>query len=1040
MFKKFFKFLLILVPLIVVLGALEVRAQAATVTGTVSDEKGETLPGATVMVKGTSSGTTTDADGNFRLSVPANAVLVVSFVGYNVREVPVGNQTNLAIALEEEQSTLEEVVVVGYGSQKKVNLTGAVDVVNAERLENRPIASTGEGLQGLVPNLNITVPSGDPTSAAQFNIRGFESINGGAPLILVDGVPMDLNLINPQDIKSISVLKDGAASAIYGARAAFGVVLVETKTGKQGINVQLSSQLTWNKPIFHVDPIENGYEYAIQRNRLYEREGNTLYYTPEYIERLKAYWEDPANNPSYAVVDGTFENYGYTNLANSLMDTYSPRQKYDLAISGASDKASFYSSFGFFDTDGYINHPGNDNFQRYNILLKADYKPKDWITIDQQITVNIAKSDKPSAADINTIIRNEPIRPHVVPLIEGYEQYEGMYWDHGLMILPQLDLGGRETFSNSDIWLKSGLSINPFKRLSLKGSFAYNIFNRDYQSVEPAYEVVAFNLDQDNPVNKQGRDQIEVARNFNQYYVFNTYAEYLVEDLDNHYIKGMVGFNQELGLYSRIGGESTTLISPLISDIGATSGIQQVSGGKSHMALRGAFYRVNYIYKDRYLFEANGRYDGTSRFPKKDRYGFFPSFSAGWRISEEPFMSATRTVIENLKVRASYGSLGNQVLEDANRNPIYYPYIPSMGSGFSNYVMGSGQTPYVQMPGLVSPALSWERVITKNIGLDIALLSGKFETSFDVYTRETLDMLMQKDYPDVLGTAAPRENAADLKTTGWELSVKWRDKAFKNVNYYVDLNLADWTSEITRYDNPTGALSEYYVGQQLGEIWGYQTVGIIQNEEQLANIPDQSRLGNDWRVGDLEFADLNGDGFVDNGENTLSNPGDRKIIGNTTPRYSYGINTGLDYKGISLNLFFQGIGQRDYVPSRSDWTWFYPWRSYNGDKSWAGNSWSPENPDAYFPEAQLGSKNFTPQTRYLQDASYIRLKNINLGYTLSSALVSKIGLNSIKVYVGGQNLWEFSKIRKPLDPEYVFDNSINYPLFRSYTVGAIINL
>lgn len=1010
---------------------------ARTVTGQVQDADGNALSGATVSLKSNSAvSTSTDAQGRFSLTVSGNApVLVISFVGFKSAEVPVSTDAPVLVKMEMGQKATEEIVIVGYGTTKKVNLTGAVDVVKADRLENRPIVSAGEGLQGLAPNLNVTVTSGDATKGVDFNIRGFESINGGAPLILVDNVPMDLNQINPEDIKSVTVLKDGAASAIYGARAAFGVILVETKSGRRGTDIRVSSQFSWNKPIWHVNPIENGYEYALERNRIDNRDGRTPTYNADYLEGLRKYYEDPANNPAYELINGTFQNYAYNNMANTLMGTYSPRQKYDLSISGAADRASYYTSFGYLNTDGYLNHPANDNFKRYNVLLKGDYKIKDWISLDQQITINMQRSDKPAAADINTIIRNEPIRPHAVPRIPGYEQYEGKYWNHALMIYPQLQDGGRERFSTSDLWLKSGLTVKPFKGFTVRSDFSYNTYNREYENAQPAFQVISYTLNQTNPVETFGDDRIEVSRQFNQYYVFNTYAEYVVPKLKNHYLKGMVGYNQEWDYNTSISGNARTFISPNVVDISATSGLQQISGGKSHATLQGLFYRLNYNYKERYLIEANGRYDGTSRFPKKDRFGFFPSFSAGWRISEEAFMEPIRHVISNLKIRASYGSLGNQLLGSN-----YYPYISAMNAGFSNYIMGSGQIPVIYMPGLVSPTLTWEKVVSRNLGLDLVLFNGKLESFFEVYTRDTKDMLMRKDYPDVLGTGSPQENAADLRTKGWEASVKWRDRVSKNLNYYVDFNLSDWTSKITKYDNPTGALSEYYVGQTLGEIWGYQTVGIIQNQEQLSKMANQDRLGNGWMIGDIQFADLDGDGIISQGENTISNPGDRRVIGNNNPRYSFGLNSGVQFKGFFLDVFFQGIGKRDYMPSRSDWTWFYPWRSYNGDKSWLTDTWREDNPDAYFPASSIGTRNFPPQTRYLQNASYIRLKNLTIGYELPKAMLKRIGLSTMKVFVGGQNLWEYSNIRKPLDPEYIFSSSINYPLFRSYTFGLNLNL
>lgn len=1036
MMKKIYEKLKLLLVVFAFLQAINAQAQTV-VTGKVSDsDNSESLPGVSVSVKGGKMSTSTDLNGNFKIQVPnTNSILVVSFIGYKPQEVNVGDLSTVNVRLVSDNIAMSEVVVVGYGTTKKVNLTGAVDVIKADRLENRPISNVGEGLQGLAPNLNVEVTSGDPSKPPTFNIRGFESINGGSPLILVDNVPMDLNSINPEDIKSVTILKDGAASAIYGARAAFGVILVETKNGVQGKTVvRLSSQLTLNKPIFNVDPIENGYEYALERNRIASRDLSNPAYDAAYIEGLRKYWTEPGN-PPFAVVNGEFQNYVNTNLSRDLLSDFSPRQKYDLSVSGATDKASYYTSFGYFNTDGYLNYKGNDNFQRYNILAKGDYKLKKWLSFDQQITVNMERSDKPAALDIKRIIRNEPFRPHVVPLIPGFEKYEGQYWEHGLTILPELENGGRLNDNNSDLWLKSGLTATPLNGLKFRTDFSYNSFNRQIQDAQPSFDLISQIITADNPVSKAGLDRIEVERNYNQYYVFNSYLEYTVPKLKDHYLRGLVGYNQEWDSNSSIGGTSSTFVTPSVIDVSATTGVQTLTGGRSLATLRGAFYRLNYNYKERYLVEANGRYDGTSRFPAKDRFGFFPSFSAAWRISEETFMTNTRNFLDNLKIRGSYGSLGNQLLGNN-----FYPYIASLPASFSNFVFNSGQTPTVRMSGLVSPTLTWEKVVSKNLGLDVAMLDGRLESFFEVYTRDTKDMLMRKEYPDILGIRAPQENAADLRTTGFEFSAKWNDRLSKDFGYHVDFNLSNWTSKITKYDNPTGSLSEYYVGQQIGEIWGYETKGIIQTPEDLANIPDQSRIGNNWRVGDLEFVDQNGDGKINEGENTLADPGDLIRIGNSNPQYSFGLNTGVNYKGFSIDLFFQGIGKRDYMPSNRLYTWFFPWSSLNGDKSWLTDTWTPDNRDAYFPGATLDGKNFRPQTRFLQNAAYVRLKNLTVAYNLPTALVTKVGLNNVKMFLGGQNLFQLSKIRRPLDPEYVFSNSIDYPLFKSYTFGLVVNL
>jgi hypothetical protein len=357
-------------------------------------------------------------------------------------------------------------------------------------------------------------------------------------------------------------------------------------------------------------------------------------------------------------------------------------------------------------------------------------------------------------------------------------------------------------------------------------------------------------------------------------------------------------------------------------------------------------------------------------------------------------------------------------------------------------MLSGGLIPVVQSPGLISPSLTWERVVSKNVGIDVTLLDQRLTSSVDIYTRETMEMLMKMKYPDILGTDAPDENAADLKTSGWELSIKWRDQISSDLSYDLNFSLADWTSKITKYSNPTNSLSEYYVGQEIGEIWGYETGGIIQDEAQLANVADHSALDLDWRVGDVWFKDQGDepDGVISQGINTLDDPGDRKIIGNSTPRFTYGLNAGITYKNFSLSAFFQGVGKRDYYPSTGDWTWFFPWRSYAINRSWVNDSWSPENPDAYWPEAQLGKKNYVPQTRFLQDVSYIRLKSATLSYKLPRKIIDKVGMKGARFYLSGFNLWEKHSAREPLDPEYIYKGSIDYPLSRSFAIGAIINL
>jgi len=1029
----------------------KISKQGYSVSGKVTDATGNSLPGVNIVEKGTTNGAVTDLDGNYTMTVSSeNTVLSFSFVGYLTEEVNVAGQTTINITLIEDIQSLEEVIVVGYGTQRRVNLTGSVATATSERLENRPIQSVAHGLQGVIPNLNVNIRNGDPNRNADFNIRGYESINGGQPLILVDGIPMNMDDLNPSDIESITVLKDAAAAAIYGARAAFGVILVETKSGKRGekVRVSVSTEQSAAVPIALIDPIEDPLTAAEAWNTTYQRTFGNDRYDETYMEGFKRYKDNPTLENQYEVVEGVLRNYAYVDYKDKTIADYSPQRKYDVNVSGGSDNSSYYVSFGYFNKDGWVaNKDKNFKYKRYNILAKTDFQINDWLSLDESVTLNAENNDQPHFynwdVNINSIARREPHQMLRFPDLEYYlepgdrEQYEpyiGMYIDN-VNFLPYLEEGGRDSDIRQDLTLKQGITITPFQGFRIRSDFAYGIFHRQRQDVQSKVEMLdnadLTNLTLTNAFS--GNDWIRNRSNYNQDYVFNVYAEYELNQLDNHYVKAMVGFNQEWLENRYTSARNYTLITPLITDLNATTGSQETEGSKSHSALRGVFYRLNYIFKDKYLFETNGRYDGTSRFPEDDRFGFFPSVSVGWRISEEPFLSATSPWLDNLKLRASYGELGNQLLND------YYPYIASMGSGMSPYMFSSaGRIPYVRASGLVSPTLTWETVATQNIGIDITTLSQRLDVSFDYYLRDTKDMLMDVEYPDILGTSAPQSNAADLRTKGWELALNWRDRIGTNWYYGINIALADHQTEITNYDNPTGALSEYYEGQKIGEIWGYETEGIFQSNDEVEQHADQSFVGANWAAGDIKYKDINGDGVINRGENTLDDPGDRKIIGNNTARYSFGINTDLQYKNLALNLFFQGLF-RDHLPGNGNWQAFYPFNAGHVESWYIDETWSPDNPDAYFaaPHRATGDKkNIQAQSRYVQNASYMRLKNAMLSYNLPSAFTQRIGIGNAQIYVAGMNLFTLTGMHKPLDPEQVETNTQEYYFSRTFTLGA----
>jgi TonB-linked SusC/RagA family outer membrane protein len=1032
----------------------ENESQQISVTGTVTDASSrDPMPGVNVQLKGTTIGAITDTQGRYSITVTdRNATLIFSFIGYVTQEIPMQGRSNVNISMESEVTGLEEVVVIGYGTQKKVNLTGAVSVATSETLENRPVPSVGHGLQGVIPNLNIFIRNGDPNTAADYNIRGYESINGGSPLILVDGIPMSLERINPNDIESVSVLKDASASAVYGARAAFGVILVETKKGnKDKINVTLNVEQSLAKPIWLVDLVTDPYLWATTYNKMNLRTNGQPAYDEAYMAGFQKWSENPTKENEWEVVNGTLRYYGNNKYQDRLIAKASPQQNYDFSINGATDKTTYYVSLGYLKKDGYINDKeSNEVFQRYNILMKAEFKANDWLSFDEKIAFTSQINDKPHFynwdVNINSSVRVSPMAAIQFPDLDYYltpgdhdiyAQYIGMHFG-GTNWFPYLENGGRTTYNLDDTWFTQGITISPIKGLRIRGDFSYNSYHRNYQDVSSKIEVIQSSNLSTVPFlgnGFSGDDYIINENNRNQYFVLNSYAEYTLDKFDNHYIKAMVGFNQEWGLNQWITASAKQLITPEITDLNSTIGTQTVDGSKSHLALRGAFYRLNYIYKDKYLIETNGRYDGTSRFPKESRFGFFPSVSIGWRVSNESFMAGTAGWMDNLKLRASYGQLGNQAVGS------YYPYIASMGTGLSPFQMVSGQIPYVSAAGLVSPTLTWEKVVSQNIGLDVTLFKGKLDISADAYIRDTKDMLMDVEYPDVLGTSAPSSNAADLRTKGWEISVNWRNTIGQNWNYGLTVNISDNHAEITEYENPTGSLSEYYVGMKLGEIWGYVTEGIFQSQEEITAHANQSQLGANWQVGDIKYTDLNNDKIINAGSQTLDNPGDRRIIGNTTARYSFGIIPNLSYKNWTLNIFFQGLF-RDYLPAASNWNCFYPGITGFIEKYYITESWTEDNSDAYFPALHISAnntKNFAPQSRYVQNAAYIRLKNLTLNYNLPEQWLSKIRIDQAQVYFTGMNLWEYTKMHKPLDPENITTVTQEYWMQRIFSLGVKVS-
>lgn len=1032
-----------------------VQQDKVKIEGTVYDSSGEPIIGANVVEKGTMNGIITDIDGKFFLDVASNATLMVSYIGYKTEEVAVANKRSLSITLKEDSETLEEVVVVGYGTQKKVNLTGAVSQVTSKVLENRPITNLGQGLQGVVPNLNISFDGGDPNAEAAMNIRGLASISGegSSPLVMVDGVQMNMNMVNPEDVESVSVLKDASSAAIYGARGAFGVILITTKKGKTDRKpiIEYSGSIQLNTHTYLPDML-SAPDYMDAMNESSFNNNGKNSYSDEQVQWVKDYYNDPVNNPVYHIMENgkIFWNSNNDNY-KQMLQKWAPTHKHTVNISGGSKAIRFYASAGYMNQEGMFKD-ATDIFKRYNFLsnISADLTSNFRVGFKAAYTHTVY--DAPHAypgKGVNwweQMTRGEPQILYPIETPDDCPVGGGVPTAHFYNFLTS----GSRNVTNKDLSLLMGnVEWELLKGLKIKGDFSYRGTNNRQKDVQKEFGFIRDTWATQN--NGTFPSSIMAENSRSNYFAANIYGEYMASISGKHNVSLLAGFNQEWETYRKDYTKKEELVSNDVPSINLGTGKVTAQDEEYSWAIRGVFMRLQYDYMNKYLFEMNGRYDGTSKFPHNSRYGFFPSFSIGWRISQENFMGGTHSWLNDLKVRANYGSLGNQNVNG------YYPYISKFKvTQQTPFIINGGLPISVTAPGLVSQDLTWETVKSLNWGMDVTVL-GKLTTSFDWFNRKTVDMLTKGDkLPSILGASVPRRNNAGMKTTGWELSVNWRDWLANGFSYDLGLVLSDYQSEITKFDNnPSKLYDDYYVGKKIGEIWGYETVGIFQSKEEVAASANQSLLGNGdkWGPGDTHYADLNGDKVIDWGDKTVGNPGDTKVIGNTTPRYQFGITANLAWKGFDCNIFIQGIGKRDFFPVGN-----YFWGQISnggavGTYEVYKNAWRADNPDGFYPIWKASSMryNVKPQTRYLQSGAYARLKNFTVGYTIPTEMTQKARLNKVRVYFSGQNLFEFTNMRGDFDPELIGnvdkENSSDvgkvgefYPLQRSILFGLQLSL
>ncbi|MDY5237758.1 MAG: TonB-dependent receptor [Bacteroides helcogenes] len=1046
-------------------------AQSVTLKGTVTDKGGEPIIGANVIVENTTNGTITNVDGEFTLqNVQQGSALKVSFIGYKTQIVPVGSSNNIKITLPEDSEALDEVVVVGYAVQRKVNLTGSVSSVKGDELSHRPVANATQSLQGLVPGLTVNnSSSGRPGAEASLTLRGQGNLaNTANPYVLVDGVEMSLADVNPNDIESISVLKDAAACAIYGARAAYGVILVTTKKGEDGkMRVSYQGTVGWSSPTV-LPEMANAYDFAQYFNAGCANANVTQQYSKEKLELLKQYVSDPTGIDCWSELNGqnnligAFENtakgVGNVDYFKLHYKDAAFKQNHNLSLSGGGKKAQYYVSGGAYTEDGIMRY-ADISYKRYNFNGSIASQLTDWLKMKVNTKFVHSDSKTPfgngglSDGFYHSLAR---FRPTVSPVDPNGNFTE-------LTMIPYLQSGTYTDTQRDNMTLTGGLEAQPVKNWRIFFDYTYRHTNQEYEALNVAPQIVGA----DGVTTYKGtRSELGIADNGSftrsmyqrRYQSINLYTNYIFSIAQKHNFTLMGGYQEEDYHYSYLYNKVTDLISTTNPALDLATGNKNITDTRNGWATRGFFGRVNYDYNGLYLIEANGRYDGSSRFASGNRWGFFPSVSVGWNISREEFMEKTSKVLSNLKLRASWGLLGNQ------SGAGLYTFASTMGvTNMGNYYFADGRDMYINAPGVVDPNTTWEKVESKNIGIDFGFFGNSLTGTFDVFQRDTKDMLgPSADLADIFGATVPNTNNARMRNRGWELTLQYKGKITKDISYTIGASLADATSEVTAYENPTGTdpAGNWYTGRKVGEIWGYRADGLIQTQEEADAYNSTYNLsylsGQKWTPGDVRYLDLNGDKAINNGKNTLNDMGDLTVIGNTTPRYQYTLNGSVSWKGLTLSMMLQGVGKRDWNPGGSVYFWGCgPYAQVTVFKQHL-DYWSESNPGAYYPKpytagagaiAQYRNKTSQACDRYMQNAAYCRLKNLTISYDLPEAWTKKVGLNKTQVFVSGENLLTFTKLADMFDPEAIFtsndytsEGGKNYPMNKVISFGLIVNL
>lgn len=1050
------------------------------VSGRILDSSGQPVPGASVIEKGTTNGVNTDIDGKFTISVKSGSSLEVSCIGYET--VSVAASENLSVTLREDTQFLDEVVVVGFGTQKKVNMTGSVAAVDVDKaFGSKPITDVSKGLQGVVPGLSITYNSNDLNASPTMKIRGTGSINGdNTPLILLDGVEVpDLSFVNPDNIKSISVLKDAASASIYGSRAAWGVVLITSKDGsavKDKVSITYSNNFSWNQPIGLPKYItdKEGVLAQLEEGMLAQKnvdgsriEAFGMYY--DTIGKGITTWFDKysgnLSNPvykygeDYEFIEGTPYYYRVSDPNKEIFKT-SFSQTHNLSVTGNTGKTNYNIGLGYTMNDGTLKAAKKNDVKRYNLNLSTNTQVKNWLNIGTKVMYVEKEYEYPygysqskgATGLLYYVMRFPTFFPFGISdgskladgtyASESAATGEGLYFRHG-----NAYVANESICSSKDQYLTLGgnVRINLAPGLSFYGDYTRGRYNYENRSMRQPYYVANWSFPKKAAVTTNDfLERSYVSKITNTY---NAYFDYLFDIQKQHNFAIKVGANAEDLRYDnqsvKVNGVQDVEHPTLNLTDGKNEGI--VDESLRHRATAGFFGRINYNYKEKYLLELNGRYDGSSSFRTGKQWAFFSSASAGYRISEEKFWTNIKPYVPTLKVRASYGSVGNQALDS------WYPYISTMATETVSWIgTDMNQVSTTTTPSAVNPDMTWEKIRTLDIGFDAGFFNNELNVTFDWYQRRNVGMLVAgNEIVRYAGIAvAPLENGGDMKTNGWELQIDYNHAFNKDFAIYGTFTLSDAKSEITKWNNTTGALNSWYKGKKLGEIWGFETDRYFNSSDVnpdgtlKTGTPDQSYLQNGsfrFGAGDIKYKDLKKDGKIDTGKGTIDDHGDLKRIGNQLPRYEYSLRVGAMLKGFDVEVLLQGVGKRDMWSTSS---LFIP-HAAGAQMNIFENQldyWTESNQNARFPRPYIngafgslsglpgnsGCNNFAPQTKYLNNLAYLRVKNFTVGYTLPQNLTRKIFVEKLRFYFSAQNLFTFDHIDGVMDPECTGGSSKSY--------------